>query len=477
MTSILVFIHVFSVTWLAVYGLLGFVTLFYFLRYRHIDRPLPVVLPERLPVVTVQLPLYNEREVVSRLITAACRLDYPRDRLQIQVLDDSTDDTTELAATLICALQNDGFWIELLHRDNRYGFKAGALSDALASARGEFIAIFDADFQPLPDFLQKTIPYFIDDEQLGFLQGRWGHLNPLESAITGAQTVALDKHFVIEQTVRFRADFFPKFNGSAGIWRRACLDEVGGWHTDTLCEDLCLSTRAVLGGWKAHFAFDIVAPAELPVSILAYKNQQARWAMGSTQCLSKYGHAILHAREQSKIGRLYTLLTMSAYSTHAILLLLLLVQLPLLLVSYQLPAWLTVLSFFGLGQPMLFILAQQVLYPDWLRRLRHFPTLLLVAIGLAPSNTWAIVHGLTKQNFTFLRTPKGAGQSYALTPDRFLSFEVCLAVYAGLCLTVALERGRLGPVIFLISCLLGFSYIAFLSILEARNSRQLISNQ
>lgn len=466
MTTILVSLHIFSVAGLALYGLLGFFTLGVYLRHRNDSRTLPTVKESDLPAVTVQLPIYNEREVVSRLIAAACHLDYPLDRLQIQVLDDSTDDTTELARDLVADFRTRGLDISLLHRADREGFKAGALAAALPQARGEFLAIFDADFQPTADFLRRTIPYFSNDNHLGLVQARWGHLNAAESALTAAQTVALDKHFVIEQSVRFRADYFPKFNGAAGVWRRACLEEAGGWQSDTVCEDLCLSTRAILKGWHAHYAADVVAPAELPRTILAYKQQQARWAMGSTQCLTKYGISILAAHDHSVVSRLYSVLSMSAYTTHLLLLLLLLVQLPLLLSGYQLPSWLMIFSLFGLGQPILFILAQQILYPDWKHRLRSFPVLFLVAIGMAPSNSWAVTQAFARRKFTFLRTPKGHTKAYRLAPDRTFAAEISLALYAGVTLTLAISLGKIGPVALLLTSLLGLGYIIVLTMLD-----------
>jgi cellulose synthase/poly-beta-1,6-N-acetylglucosamine synthase-like glycosyltransferase len=468
MIAVFAFLHVLSVAGLALFGLLGFFTLGLFLRHRNFEKPLPEIQSSPFPVITVQLPVYNEREVVGRLIAAACSLNYPRDRLQIQVLDDSTDETTEIARAVVFHYSLLGYDIELLHRINRDGFKAGALNAGMNLARGEYIAIFDADFQPTPDFLLQTLPHLMADDRLGMVQARWGHLNSQQSALTGAQAVALDKHFAIEQTVRFRADFFPKFNGSAGIWRRTCLEGVGGWQTDTVCEDLCLSTRAILAGWGAHFSYEVVAPAELPGTILAYKNQQARWAMGSTQCLIKYGSSILHAQQHSLIGRLYSILSMSAYMTHALLIVLLLVQLPLLLSSFQLPSWMLLFSLLGLGQPILFLLAQQVLYPDWKYRLRNFPILLLVAVGMAPSNTWAVMQAIIRREFTFVRTPKGENRSYRLGADRLLPIEIALALYSAFTLMVAISHGIPGPIALLIICMLGFSFVAGLTIAEMR---------
>lgn len=467
MTSVLIGIHTASVVGLAVYGFLGFFTLWKYWRHRTDKFPLPPTDRDKLPPVTVQLPVYNEREVIQRLIDAVCALEYPPERLEIQVLDDSTDETTHIAADAISCYVARGVEIVLLHRAARSGFKAGALADGLESARGELLAIFDADFVPEPDFLLNTVPHFLEDQSLGAVQARWGHLND-GSYLTGAQAIALDKHFAVEQLIRHRADYFPKFNGAAGVWRKSAVVDSGGWQADTVCEDLCLSTRAVLRGWRLHFANDVVAPAELPATILAYKTQQSRWTMGATQCLTKYGWAIWRADDKPLLARLYALFSMSAYLTNAFLLALLLVQLPLLLMGARPPSWLYVFSLLGLGQPILFVLAQQALYRDWPKRLRNFPTLLLIAIGITPSNTYAVIQALSRNEFTFARTPKGSSFSYRLSPSRMLLVEAAFLVYCVLTLCLALNLGNSGPVFLLSFGTLGFGYVLLLSIREAR---------
>lgn len=457
---------------LAIYGLLGLVTLAFYWRHRHDAFPCPDVAEERLPAVTVQLPIYNEQFVVERLITAAVNLDYPRDRLQIQIIDDSSDETTALTARLTSRYRAEGHNINLLRRDNRQGYKAGALAAALPDASGEFLAIFDADFQPQPDFLRQVIPHFLTDPRLGMIQARWGHLNHEHSPLTAAQAIAMDKHFTMDQTVRHRAGLFPKFNGSGGVWRRRCLEDAGGWQDDTVCEDLCLSTRAVLRGWQFCFLNDVVTPAELPTSISAYKNQQARWAKGASQCLLKFGGDILRSRQHSRMARLYALLSLSAYSAHLFLLLLLILMVPLIYLNQHFSFGWIVLGIAGLGQPILFILAQQILYPDWRRRLRHFPTLLAVAIGLAPSNSRAILQALwgRRQHHVFVRTPKGgtavANWHYQLPFDWIILLEAGLAVYTAVGLIIAWERGHYGAIFFLALSAVGFGYIAWLGVRE-----------
>jgi cellulose synthase/poly-beta-1,6-N-acetylglucosamine synthase-like glycosyltransferase len=466
MSAIVIIIYVASIVALAAYGLYGFLTLWLFLRHRRSSLPVPPAQTATLPSVTVQLPIYNERDVIQRLIDAVAAFDYPRDRLEIQVLDDSTDDTTRLAAECVAAYVARGTDVVLIHREHRYGYKAGALQEALASAKGDYIAIFDADFVPPPDFLSRMVPYFQTDARIGAVQARWGHLNAADSPLTAAQAVALDKHFAVDQLVRYRTDYFPKFNGSAGIWRRSCIVEAGGWQSDTVCEDLCLSTRAVLAGWQLHFANDVVAPAELPSSILAFKVQQARWAMGATQCLLKYTPSICRAKSHSRAARLYALCSMSAYLTHVLLVALLLAQLPLLLTGVHLPPWMLLFGLAGLGQPILFVIAQRSLYPDWLSRLRYFPALLLVAIGIAPSGALAVLKALSARNIPFARTPKGAAQSYRLPLDRVVVVEIGLVLYATITLILALRQGNNGPLFFLVCAILGFGYVALLGIRE-----------
>lgn len=468
----LVALYLLSLGGLALYGLLGLFTLWQFWRHRgDVDRQ-PSFDVADLPPVTVQLPIYNERYVVERLITAAAGLRYPRDRLQIQVLDDSTDDTTERAAALVARYQSEGLDMGLLHRERRDGYKAGALASGLATARGDFLAIFDADFQPEPDFLLQTIPLFLNEPWLGVVQARWGHLNGRRSLLTGAQALALDKHFVVEQAVRHRADLFPKFNGTAGIWRRTSLEDSGGWQDDTVCEDLCLSTRAVLRGWRFRFLPNVIAPAELPSTASAYKSQQARWAKGSTQCLIKYGRPILACRNQSRTARLYALLTMSAYISSFLVLLLLLLQLPLLYYDVRLSSWLAAFGVAGIGQPLLFVIGQQQAYRDWRRRVLYLPALLITGIGLSVTLCRAVLQALFSRRHSFVRTPKWGGETparpYRLPFDWIVVVELFFAGYAALALALALSRQNYGPVLFLLSCVAGFAYIGALTLHERR---------
>ncbi len=470
MTSFIIqFLYTIALSGLAVYGVWGFVMLWLYGRHRHSTRPWPGTDSDRdLPPVTIQLPIYNEKFVVQRLIEAAVRLEYPRARLEIQVLDDSTDDTTAVAQQLVADYRAQGFNIDLRHRPHRTGYKAGALAEGTAVAQGDFIAIFDADFQPQPDFLQQTIPYFLHDQNLGMIQTRWGHTNAQASPLTGAQAIIMDKHFMIEQTVSHRADLYPKFNGTAGIWRRQCVEDAGGWQADTVCEDLCLSTRAVLKGWDFHFLPQVVTPGELPASMSAYKSQQARWAKGSLQCFRKFGRQILTDSQHPLSARIYALVAMSGYLAHPLILLTLLLQIPLLLLGQPDSPWLLFFTVINLSHPALFVLSQQLAYPDWLRRLRYFPAMMMVTLGVAPTVTRAIVQIFTSKHHPFIRTPKqGTAVSptteYRLPFDWIVLVELGLGLYTAVGFALCLWLGHTGQLFFFAFATASFFNVAWAS--------------
>ncbi|HWP35058.1 MAG TPA: cellulose synthase family protein [Thermodesulfobacteriota bacterium] len=434
--------------------------------------------PARLPVVTVQLPLYNERYVVDRLLEAVTRLDYPRDRLEIQILDDSTDATRAIAARLAARYRREGFDIVHLCRDDRSGFKAGALKAGLEVAKGEFIAIFDADSVPAPDFLLKTLPFF-EDPEVGMVQTRWGHINHDYSLLTRAQALAMDGHFGIEQPARAWSGFFLNFNGTAGVWRRAAIEDAGGWHTDTLTEDLDLSYRAQLKGWRLKYLPQVVCPCELPVQMSAFTSQQQRWAKGSIQTAKKLLPAILRARVPLAVKWQATL-HLTAYLMHPAMLLVAVVS-PLFLWSDGLHSgrdrfvWLA--AFFSMatfGPSALFLYAQRLLYADWRRRILFFPTLFVFGTGVALSNTKAIVEALLNVRGAFVRTPKfriekpsdtWLGKRYR---PRFRWFSLLEAVFALYCaggVVAFLDRGSFDPFLGLYA--VGFGSVALLSLREA----------
>jgi cellulose synthase/poly-beta-1,6-N-acetylglucosamine synthase-like glycosyltransferase len=477
LTFMVLLLYTTAVVGLAIYGAWGVITLVLYWRHRQGTRPWPgwSNQPQNVPNVTIQLPIFNEKLVVQQLLDAAVQVVYPRTCLEIQVLDDSTDETTAVAEQLAAEYRAQGVNISVRHRLERTGYKAGALAEGTAVAQGEFLAIFDADFLPQPDFLQKTIPYFLQNPQLGMVQTRWGHSNAQQSPLTGAQAIIMDKHFLIEQTVSHRADLYPKFNGTAGVWRRQCIEAVGGWQADTVCEDLCLSTRAVLGGWECHFLPEVVTPGELPASMAAYKSQQARWAKGSWQCLRKFGGQIWRDKQHPLGARLYALVGMSGYLAHPLILLSLLLQIPLLWLGAMPAPWLMGLTLLNLSHPALFVLGQQLAYPDWGRRLRYLPAMMMVTLGLAPTVTRAIVQVFTRGEHPFVRTPKQGiakhaahAHSYRLPWDWIVLVEMGLAGYTAVGILLALRLQQTGSLFFLGLACLGFVWVAAQSWREGR---------
>ncbi len=448
--------------------------------------------PAEWPMVTVQLPVYNELYVVSRLIDAVADLDFPRDRLQIQVLDDSTDETTRLARARVAHHRGRGVDIEWLHRQDRQGFKAGALAAGLETARGDLIAIFDADFVPPRDFLRRTIPHLVADPSLAFVQARWGYLNARYSALTRAQTIALDGHFVVEHLARNRNGLMMNFNGTGGVWQRQAIVAAGGWQSDTLTEDVDLSFRAQLSGWRALYLPGVEAPAELPPQMAAFKRQQARWATGAAQCLFKLARPLLRGylcpsggqaqtrpREQFRLpwaARLEGLLHLSVWLAHPMSLVLLLLTLPLVLGRIPMVLNLTVFWLVALGPVIAYSLSQRHLYPDWKRRMAVFPVLAFLGTGLALSNSVSIVRGLLGRQRTFMRTPKfrierredrWTSNRYALPFQWITVGELALAAYGLATVVVSLAAGNVLSVPFLLLYVGGYGYLGLHGLRDA----------
>lgn len=468
------------ITLLAVYGYVGLITIFLFIRHRHDVIDAPPVDEADLPSVTVQLPIYNEQYVVERLLASITALDYPRHLLQIQVVDDSTDATSDVVAALVASYAAQGFDMMHCTRNDRVGFKAGGLQAALPSATGEFVAMFDADFCPQPDFLRQTVPHLMADDNVGMVQVRWGHLNAHESPLTLMQAIALDKHFAFDQPVRHRADLFLKFNGSGGIWRRAAIDDAGGWEFDTVTEDLCLSTRAKLRGWHFIFLSDVVAPAELPNTIAAFRNQQSRWAKGSFQCFIKYFWRVWFEGNERLVARFWALLSMSAYSTHVMAISVLLLRVPLMALDVTVETNPWFFTFASIGQPVLFVWAQMLLHDDWRRRVRHLPASLIIVLGLGASQARAMLEVVFGRMFPkqithqFVRTPKGQiGQRVYMLPfDWIVLVELFFATYALVGVVLAVATQRYGSLLHFGSCAAGYGYVAYLSLKERRFSRK-----
>ncbi len=426
---------------------------------------------ERLwPHVLVQLPLYNERYVAERLIDAVAGLDYPADRLTIQVLDDSTDDTVLLARARAAHHRARGVNVEYRHRARRTGYKAGALAEGLRGSQAEFTAIFDADFVPAPDFLRRALPAFDGQPRLALVQARWEHLNHARDALTQAEGLALDAYFGVEQFVRAQLGLLMNFNGSAGVWRRAAIDDAGGWQADTLSEDLDLSFRAQLRGWRLTYLPRLSAPAELPTTLAAFKRQQSRWAQGSFQVLGKLGRQLAGARLPLWL-RLQGLISLSGYLPHPCMVLSLLLSLPVVLWGSDLPPAFGVVGLAGLGPLAMGVVGQLILRRDW-PRLLYLPALMLLGIGLAVSNTQAAWQALAGKVSEFRRTPKapaGAAGAYAIPLDWTTWAEAVLAAYALATGLLALTRAPgLAPMAFLYA--LAFGVTAALGFWQSRGA-------
>jgi cellulose synthase/poly-beta-1,6-N-acetylglucosamine synthase-like glycosyltransferase len=406
------------------------------------------------PHVMVQLPIYNERSVVKRLIDAVTNLDYPQGRLSIQVLDDSDDDTDIVVAQLVAHYARVGVDIQHINRGVRTGYKAGALAYGLEYSDAEFIVVFDADFVPDADFLRKTIPFFVADSELGILQTRWAHLNARQNFITRIQAMSIDRHFVIEQTARNRGNLLLSFNGSGGIWRRSCIDDAGGWSGETITEDLDLSYRAQILGWRYLYLPDISVRAEIPPQLTAFKRQQARWAKGTTQNLLRLLPRLWGNTQLSIAQKVMGTVHLAQYLPQLFLFIMVLLTPPLILAGVLEHLPLAPLGLISLLAPLMYIISQRRLYPDWKRRLIAFPVLLAVGSGVMLNNSIAIIAAFLGRPSVFKRTPKFSDKSwqksrYALRPDWTMLFELVLVIYTIAGGFVALQMmPRLAPFLF-----------------------------
>jgi cellulose synthase/poly-beta-1,6-N-acetylglucosamine synthase-like glycosyltransferase len=439
------------------------------LRFRWEPEPPAAAPQEACPRVTVQLPVYNERTVAARLIRAAGALRWPRERLEVQVLDDSNDETVAVVDAEVERLRRAGVDACVLRRGDRKGFKAGALDHGLRTAVGEFVCIFDADFMPDVDFLERMMPAFAGG-RVGMVQARWGHANREESLLTRAESALLDGHFVIEHKVRHDSGLFFNFNGTAGIWRRATIESAGGWEHDTLTEDLDLSYRAQLAGWKFVYAPSVVAAAEVPPDIAAFKSQQHRWAKGSVQVFKKLGWRILTSDEPlaTKLEALAHLTGNVGYPC----VLLLAVLMPLSLGSLGgYPWWLHVLVFL-ISTVSVFVFyerSQRALDRPLASRLRDIFAAVTLGIGMCVSQTRAVLEGLLPGTGVFVRTPKrgdGAGRRYRALWKGLPGVELVLAAWFGWGLLRACGDGLWGTLPFLMLFFVSFLWVGALSLRE-----------
>ena len=433
--------------------------------------PQPLRPFDQLPVVTVQLPVFNERYVIGRLLDAVARLDYPKDQLEIQVLDDSTDDTTELVAQRVAALRREGWLACHVRRAHRQGFKAGALAEGLATARGEFVALFDADFVPPPEFLRQTIHYFTDPV-VGMVQTRWGYLNRDESLLTRAQAIMIDGHFLIEQVSRSQAGVFFNFNGSAGIWRARTILDSGNWQSDTLSEDMDLSYRAQLKGWRFVYAPDVVVPGELPADMSSLKAQHRRWAQGSVQTALKLLPEILRSRQPLRV-KMEACFHFGSWLTYPLCILAAVLVLPQLMTSRSLlnirglHMWGGLLSTCVLATTVVFHAAAQRRAGTLRWRFPLDVSILMgVSVGLALNNSRAILDALRGSPGSFQRTPKCSGR-YAdarrhgyrtAVSAKWWMTELALGVYLCVALGYAASQAFYSVLPFLLPLSAGFLY-------------------
>jgi len=470
--------YFFVLSILGIYGWHRYFIVFQYMKNKdRVPGPPPPV--DEWPRVTVQLPIYNEMYVVDRLIDAVCALDYPLDKLEIQVLDDSTDETREIVELAVRRQQARGFDITYVHRTDRTGYKAGALDAGLKLVKGEYIAIFDADFVPGADFLRRTVPYF-NDSQVAVVQARWGHLNQPYSMLTKVQAILLDGHFVLEHGGRHRSGCFFNFNGTAGLWRRVAIDDAGGWQHDTLTEDLDLSYRAQLRGWRFVFLPDVVTPAEVPVEMNSFKSQQHRWAKGSIQTCRKVLPHILVADLPLKV-KMEAFFHLTANFNYPLMILLSILMFPAMVVRYEM-GWSEMLlidiPLFAAATLSVFnfyLISQREAYPDWKTRARYLPVVMAIGIGLAINNTRAVFEALFGQPGEFTRTPKYGierrqddwqhkkyHQSMPIQPF----IEVAFGLYFTMTVFYALANGIYGTLPFLILFQFGFLYLGLMSILQ-----------
>jgi cellulose synthase/poly-beta-1,6-N-acetylglucosamine synthase-like glycosyltransferase len=416
------------------------------------------------PPVTVQLPIYNEKNVAERAIRAAAAMDYPRDRIEIQVLDDSTDDTREIVDRLAEELARQGADIRVVRRPDRSGYKAGALGHGTALARGEFTAVFDADFVPAPDFLRRTVPPFLADPKIAFVQTRWGHLNRRENVLTVCLSLGIDGHFIVEQPARAKSGLFMNFNGTAGVWRKRAIEDAGGWSGRTLTEDLDLSYRVQLAGWRPCYVEEVDVPCELPATITGAKSQQFRWAKGSIQTALRNLPKVWKG-PYSPLEKAEAFLHLTNYLIHPLMLILAILALPLLVAdSLDVPRYFFTLAAVPilaamLGPSCMYAVAAFRGREGTAPLLRWLPFLLIYGVGIAVSNTIAVLEALLGKSSEFVRTPKKGGErrsGYRLRGGRVWMLEILMGIYSTGSIVAALENRDYGILPFLVIFAAGF---------------------
>ena len=470
---------------LAIYGVHRYTLCYLYFKYRknaNTDAPRQF---EELPRVTVQLPIFNEQFVIDRLIEAICAMEYPRDRLEIQVLDDSTDETQQVASAIVARYAALGHPIEYIHRTNRHGFKAGALDAGLNVAKGEFVAIFDADFVPPPDWLMQVIHHFAEPE-VGMVQTRWTHLNRDYSILTQIEAILLDGHFVIEHGARCRSGDFFNFNGTAGMWRIQAIRDGGGWQHDTLTEDTDLSYRSQLAGWKFKYLPHVECPSELPIEMTAFKTQQARWAKGLIQTSIKVLPKIFRSDVPRRI-KIESVYHLTANLSYPLMVLMSAALLPAMICRFY-QGWFQMLlidvplftaSTFSIA--VFYALSQRELFPKtWMKTFLYLPFLMAIGIGLTVTNTKAVMEALFGIKSAFARTPKyrvakkGEKSQAAKYRKRLVLapwIELILGTYFLLAILYTFSNHNYFTAPFLILFVIGYWYTGLMSLLQGRFER------
>ncbi|MBI5646452.1 MAG: glycosyltransferase [Ignavibacteriae bacterium] len=486
MENVILGAYLFSLTVLALFGSHGFVMVYYYFKNRDRRPEKRALLGDEYPVVTVQLPVFNELYVVERLIDAVCNLDYPKDKLEIQVLDDSTDETVSVVAEAVQRKQELGFDISQVRRSDRAGYKAGALRYGLTLAKGEFIAIFDADFVPRSNFLQETLQHFVGN-RIGMVQTRWEHLNTEYSYLTRAQAIALDGHFVIEQQVRNKAGFFINFNGTAGIWRRSCIEDAGNWQDDTLTEDLDLSYRAQLKGWKFVFLNDVTSPAELPSEINALKSQQFRWTKGAIETSKKILPLVWKSRLPFRV-KLQSTMHLTNNLVFPFILLTGILNVPLIFIKQSgthdtFFAFMSVFVLAFVSSFLFYLYSQKDVHADWKKRIFLFPLFMAGSMGFAVNNTRAVLEGLFNKKSAFVRTPKykietgddsWKNKKYTAAKRKItfsVLFELFLALYCFIGVAASFYFLEIAAIPFQVLFFLGFGLVGMMSVRHAIQAR------
>jgi cellulose synthase/poly-beta-1,6-N-acetylglucosamine synthase-like glycosyltransferase len=470
---------------LASYGMHRYVLVFLYYKNRKKRVTEPPGHFDELPRVTVQLPIFNEQFVVERLVESICKLEYPRDRLDIQVLDDSTDETVAVARAVVERYAALGQPISYHHRSNREGFKAGALQEGMKTSQGEYIAIFDADFVPPEDFLLRIIHHF-SDPKVGMVQARWTHINRNYSFLTEVEAILLDGHFILEHGGRSRTGVFFNFNGTAGMWRRQAIEEAGGWEHDTLTEDTDLSYRAQLKGWKFVYLQDVECPAELPIEMTAFKTQQARWAKGLIQVAKKTLPKVMRSDVPRKV-KIEAWYHLTANLSYPLMIVLSTLLLPAMIVRFY-QGWFQMLyidlplfmaSTFSISS--FYLVSQKELYPrTWPRTFLYLPFLMALGIGLTITNTRAVLEALAGIQSSFKRTPKyrvetKADRVQASKYRRRLGWvpwlELAIGAYFAGTVYYAIDNENYMTVPFLLLFVLGYWYTGLMSLLQGRFER------